>query len=304
MRPWRARWRLAAGRGTPILLHHANYRLPPEGEERLHNVRPEVLHDQLRWLGRRLRFVSVDELALEPRPRGLAAVTFDDGYRSVLDEALSVLADLGVPATVFVNGATLLGRPMWRQKVRRLIYRRWVEDWEREPRRTRPVETKSFYSYTKDPANNSSVVDAELDAFLAERGETVSSDGLWLSVDDLASQPGISWGNHGHHHYVMASLPRELQAEEIDRTEDLLDGIAGLERSRVFSLPFGHRHQMDEHTAELLAERGFKGVLLCRSRLTPVRPERIGPLTVLERFMPDERPMLDNLGGLGLVEEA
>lgn len=306
---WRARWRLAVRQGTPILLHHASFRHPPASEERLHNVQPEVLHDQLRWLGRRLRFVPVDELAREPGRRGAAAITFDDGYRSVLDEALPVLDDLRIPATVFVNGATLLGRPMWRQKVRRVIHRGWVEEWEREPRRTRPVGGKSFYSYTKDPANDSSVVDAELDEFLAERGETVSADGLWLAAGDLAPGPGgsrrgLAWGNHGHRHYVLSSLPRRRQAEEIDRTEELLEGIPGIERSRVFSLPFGHRHQMDDHTADLLAERGFTAVLLCRSRLSPRRPERVRGLPVLERFMPGEGSMLDELAGLGLVESA
>jgi peptidoglycan/xylan/chitin deacetylase (PgdA/CDA1 family) len=193
---------------------------------------------------------------------------------------------------------------MWRQKVRRVIHRGWVGDWEREPRLTRPVGRKSFYSYTKDPANDSSMVEAELDRFLAERGDTVETAGLWLGATDLAPRPGVAWGNHGHRHYVMSSLPRERQAEEIDHTEELLGGIAGLERSRVFSLPFGARHQMDEHTADLLAERGFTAVLLCRSRLTAARPERIGALTVLDRFMPDERPILDNLAGLELVAGA
>jgi peptidoglycan/xylan/chitin deacetylase (PgdA/CDA1 family) len=66
-----------------------------------------MLEDQLDWIGRRYRFVSLDELGREldrggaPR-RPLAAVTFDDGYRDVYDVALPVLVRKGIPAAVFV----------------------------------------------------------------------------------------------------------------------------------------------------------------------------------------------------------
>jgi len=51
-----------------------------------------------RLADRGFRFVTVSELRGDGR---LAAVTFDDGYRSVHEAALPVLAELGVPATVF-----------------------------------------------------------------------------------------------------------------------------------------------------------------------------------------------------------
>jgi peptidoglycan/xylan/chitin deacetylase (PgdA/CDA1 family) len=40
-------------------------------------------------------------------------VTFDDGYRSVHDDALPLLAELGVPATVFVCAGLLGGTSTW-----------------------------------------------------------------------------------------------------------------------------------------------------------------------------------------------
>ena len=66
-----------------------------------------MLEQQLDWIGQRYQFVSLDELGEElgrgrASGRPLAAVTFDDGYRDVYDEAFPVLVKKGIPAAVFV----------------------------------------------------------------------------------------------------------------------------------------------------------------------------------------------------------
>jgi peptidoglycan/xylan/chitin deacetylase (PgdA/CDA1 family) len=65
-----------------------------------------MLEDQLDWIGRRCRFVTLDELGARLE-RGddadrMAAVTFDDGYRDVYQEAFPLLRRKGIPAAVFV----------------------------------------------------------------------------------------------------------------------------------------------------------------------------------------------------------
>jgi peptidoglycan/xylan/chitin deacetylase (PgdA/CDA1 family) len=52
----------------------------------------------------------------KPPPRPAFAVTFDDGYRSVLTDALPVLETLQIPATLFLTTGFLDGRvaPPWR----------------------------------------------------------------------------------------------------------------------------------------------------------------------------------------------
>ncbi|HEV8177261.1 MAG TPA: polysaccharide deacetylase family protein [Gemmatimonadales bacterium] len=66
-------------------------------------VTPAQLERQLTFLQRR-GFVATtfsDAVAAPAAPRTLA-VTFDDGYRSVIDHAFPILERLGIPATVFV----------------------------------------------------------------------------------------------------------------------------------------------------------------------------------------------------------
>ena len=83
-----------------------------------------TLEAQLDWIGRRYRFVGLDELAAylaDPgrapggngpgrggpgRSRPLAAVTFDDGYADVYRNALPLLRRKGIPAAFFVVTGT------------------------------------------------------------------------------------------------------------------------------------------------------------------------------------------------------
>jgi peptidoglycan/xylan/chitin deacetylase (PgdA/CDA1 family) len=66
-------------------------------------VTPDQLERQLRLLVRRGYRGSTFERAVTAPPAGRAlAVTFDDGYRSVLTHARPVLERLGLPGTVFV----------------------------------------------------------------------------------------------------------------------------------------------------------------------------------------------------------
>lgn len=67
----------------------------------------EMLERQLDWLGRRYRFVSLDELGAQlesgmPFEKPVVAITFDDGYRNVYDHAFPLLQRKGIPSAVFV----------------------------------------------------------------------------------------------------------------------------------------------------------------------------------------------------------
>lgn len=65
-----------------------------------------TLERQLDWLGRRYRFASLDEIGARleagETAEGLAAVSFDDGYNDVYENAFPLLVRKGIPAAVFV----------------------------------------------------------------------------------------------------------------------------------------------------------------------------------------------------------
>jgi peptidoglycan/xylan/chitin deacetylase (PgdA/CDA1 family) len=67
------------------------------------SVTPGRLREQLEWLVRRgYRGVTFAEAVLEPARGRTVAVTFDDAFRSVRERAAPILAELGLPGTVFV----------------------------------------------------------------------------------------------------------------------------------------------------------------------------------------------------------
>jgi len=135
---------------------------PKDVERNLHNITPSVLHDHLSYLKKHYRLVFVDELAESRHCGGVAAITYDDGYQSVITHALPVLADLDIPFTIFINTVSFDKRVFWRDKVRYIINHDLVEPCERSLRITSKIPGMPFYRYTKHPGNNSRVVDQEI----------------------------------------------------------------------------------------------------------------------------------------------
>ena len=67
----------------------------------------EMLEKHLDWIGRRYRFVDLDELGArlesgDPSVGSLAALTFDDGYQDFYQLAHPLLQRKGIPAAIFV----------------------------------------------------------------------------------------------------------------------------------------------------------------------------------------------------------
>jgi peptidoglycan/xylan/chitin deacetylase (PgdA/CDA1 family) len=107
---------VAAARRVPwALMYHCVG--DPSDDPYQVTVSPDRLARQLRWLSRRgLTGVSMREL-LAARARGRAArlvgLTFDDGYRDFLTEAVPLLRRYGHTATVFVLPGRLGGDNGW-----------------------------------------------------------------------------------------------------------------------------------------------------------------------------------------------
>ena len=91
---------METGLGAPLVLcYHA---VSPDWDSTL-AVTPQRLRRQLASLVRQgYRGATFAQIARGEADGKTVAVTFDDGFRSVLEHGLPVLADLGLPATIFV----------------------------------------------------------------------------------------------------------------------------------------------------------------------------------------------------------
>jgi peptidoglycan/xylan/chitin deacetylase (PgdA/CDA1 family) len=94
-------------------------------------VSRRMFERQLDWIGRRFRFVSLDEVGsrLESGrafPTPTATITFDDGYRDMYEHAYPVLKRKGIPAAVFmVTDWIDRTTPLYHDRLYLLLTRDW-----------------------------------------------------------------------------------------------------------------------------------------------------------------------------------
>ena len=86
-----------------VLVYHS-ISSPIEPMEADADISPERFEQQLRWLTRWRRIVTLEEILRAPARRNLIAITFDDGYRDNLTVALPLLEKFQIPMTLLVRG--------------------------------------------------------------------------------------------------------------------------------------------------------------------------------------------------------
>src|SRR5215469_1251633 len=267
---------LAAG-CAPVLTYHACYRRRAPEIPSVDNVTPDRLYEHISMLKRFVRLLPIDELARSTRLRGIGAVTFDDGYRSVMEHALPVLEALDVPFTIFVNTFAMSGETFWRHKVMYLINQGLEAECERSFRRVRRIPGQSFSEALKDPKNNTKDVIEEVDRFLEYKGLRPEWAPHFLSrPEELIPHRLIWYGNHSHQHDVLASLSDREQLEEIQLTKQYLAGIPGIQLSRCFAIPFGRADQANSGTLAAVKDSGYEVLLLNRGGVNRTHASAMG----------------------------
>jgi peptidoglycan/xylan/chitin deacetylase (PgdA/CDA1 family) len=103
------------GPGDTVIVYHAIGRVPRNAPEFNGFVRPDRFAAQMAYLAQRRTVVDLDALLTHGSPSGRprVAITFDDGYRSVLEHAVPVLRDHGFPATFFVPTKWIGAENVW-----------------------------------------------------------------------------------------------------------------------------------------------------------------------------------------------
>jgi peptidoglycan/xylan/chitin deacetylase (PgdA/CDA1 family) len=116
-----------------ILCYHS---IDPAWESPL-AITPQAFDRQCAWLARRRRVVDLSQAIRVVDsggclPRGMVALTFDDGFAALYEHALPILATHCLPATIFVVAETLTpaGRPV-----------DWVKSWDNPPASPLPTLT-------------------------------------------------------------------------------------------------------------------------------------------------------------------
>lgn len=235
-------------------------------------VNPDNFRGQLRHLKERypiLRFE--DDWSGVSRPS--VAITFDDGYADNLHEALPILEEVGVPATVFVtSGYVGSSREFWWDDLERIIGetpalpgnfrlddpeygRSWPTGTACE-RETLMREIHSLMKKLSPERRDGWFAQLRCWATVAETGRATHRSLTQEELRRLGASPWVTIGAHTVTHTPLSSLPPKRQREEIVRSRRDLEGWLGRPVT-VFSYPFGGRRDYDRASIRICREAGF-----------------------------------------------
>lgn len=320
--PWRRTAVACAKRALPpglrvVLYHHlADRQTDLEGP--LHvSTPPSLFEEHIQSLSRDYEVVDLDAVISGRLPRRALLITFDDGYRSVLDVGLPTLARHGLPSVFFVSAAFVdpTSLPLdnllcW------LAARVGVEDLAanalgREGASCTIEELVSLA--TRLPYRRRIRLGRELtERYRVDASRIRSESNLFLERGELTrlAEFGCVVGNHTRSHVACHTIPNDEEAatELIEHQRDL-EHWTGTS-VKAFSYPYGSRRDATPRVERVLAESGHQASFLVESRPNranqPRRPwsrvslhhESTARLTPELELLPQLRALRDIVAGV------
>lgn len=242
--------RLSSRQGSLIFYGH---RVRDDDEAFFPSLRPHLLREQLAYLTRHYEVIELDALVAciaehrAPPPRSLV-LTFDDGFRDNVDEALPILDDFGVKATIFVvTGSLSDGLLPWSQRLG-FLFQHTTES---------SLQHDLFGSFEVDLGSEPLRRRAYADAFRALRATTREKRDT--VIDELARRLGVeaprdrmmTWdharqalaaghgiGAHTYSHALLALVSADEARWEMERSRFDVEQRLGL-RHPSFCFPGG-----------------------------------------------------------------
>ena len=285
------------------------------------SITPEDFDRQIRTLTQNFACTTMSEL-MNPAadlPETVAVVTFDDGFKDVVEYALPVLQRWGIPATVYCSSGPLVEGCMMnvhrvhllQAKLGVLAFRQAFEQavTALNPARIDQahLDVQNLYPYDDDatrrfkrllnfelPSSTIETVLTQLFAqFIGPDSDVVPR--LYLSHDDLhrCQDAGLEIGAHGHRHLVHSRLTDEEQRRELQIPAEYFNHTYGV-RDLHYSYPYGAVGTWNETSKRLAEELGYASAVT--KVRTIVKPSDLRERWEIPRF--DVRDVFDVDGGL------
>lgn len=282
---------------TLVLCYHnvVEDETPPDVREAQLAVARSGFAAQLRYLMGRHRITTFEDIERGNGGRDALVLTFDDGYRGVLDFVRPLVIQYGISVSLFVNpafvggwnprdklmGLALYGSPEAVRRVEEFLGVT-INGGELRERARRFVMGRTQMWRAIAQRGESSI--EEVDALFARHADKRVFQGLepsrLLGWGELAAlqQEGFRIGNHGLRHLELDVLPREVIRAEIRRAQEQLRQQLGRDEG-VISYPRGKtsRLVLDEVSAA-----GYRwGLTTVPGRINDDRPTLVTPRVVV-----------------------
>ncbi len=232
-----------------------------------HELSAHTLREQLLAVSERYRYVSLSELvgrvAANQSTVGLAAITFDDGYGPVIEDAARISHEHGWPMTFYLPTRYLDSRePYWYQELRPLL--------DRASARGESLAEldASFRRLRSEPE-----VEAKLRGLrLRLHGSEARPDWLettppisWERVRELSRNAAISFEAHTVSHLALSRLDDDTIASEMESCCRRIEEFTG-RRVEHFCYPFGGLPEIGDAAPRIARRRFRSATTLLRGR--------------------------------------
>jgi peptidoglycan/xylan/chitin deacetylase (PgdA/CDA1 family) len=189
----------------------------------LYSTTKELFLKQVSFLNKQFKFVSLDKIInqskLNPN-KNYAAITFDDGFKSVLDNAWPIIKEYKMPITLFINKRAIEED------------RLWVSDYvfmnKKGENAERFIELLGKYNNDFNDFDNN------------------YKQRVYLNKEELyhLKGEGVSIQSHTLTHPVIARLSKEYLVEEINNNKNYIEKTFN-SKAKHFAIPFGKKEHFN-----------------------------------------------------------
>ena len=267
-----ASWPRLRRRRTPRFAILCYHRIGTGGVPLYSELSSDAFEAQMCYLRNNYRIVSMDQLIAEmEHPESLepaVAITFDDGYRGLYEEAFPILQRHAIPATIFLTiGCIETGEVAWYDRV--FVALKFMPGSKLELLLDRPrtfildsgaqrmlaaTEIISCLRRFSSTRRKECCADLESKSHLPE-DELQDRMLTWDQIRTMY-QGGVSFGAHTMSHPVVSQLSSAELEWEIFESKHILEERLGCQ-VRHFAFPFGKSHECGESAIAVLAAAGF-----------------------------------------------
>lgn len=230
----------------PDAMHHSAH----------YSTAVERFAEQMTLLHRLFEIVPLSRLVsdkgLDPA-KNHAAITFDDGFSSVLQNAHPILSQLNIPYTVFLNGAAIRHNQLWTSNL--VLTGRDGE------------YVQKLLSFTgthchegEDPVRV--IMDrGKFGPGFAEGYKVTTTTRLYMDEKDVQTlvTRGVTLGSHGYDHLVMSACYNTVCRDQVRKNAELLEAITG-NNTKHFALPFGKKEHFNDAVLDEIHAAGHQHI--------------------------------------------
>jgi peptidoglycan/xylan/chitin deacetylase (PgdA/CDA1 family) len=204
--------------------------------------------------------------------RHAVVVTFDDGYKDNLDNALPIMRKHSIPATLFVATASLdHDRPFPHDVAGAIINQTKKATLDLPFRRVTPGNASVALS-AKWLKNGSVEERAErIEQLLVEGGLSLDDLDLprrcnWDDIRTLISSGLFTIGSHTVDHVLLSRLDEEEVVEQITVSKTRIETECATE-VKHFCFPYGHKEDYRDNSDSVLSAHGYRSACTTRHGL-------------------------------------